>query len=47
MYGNAVAFAFVGLLMEYVALCVYFYGGFSISPRREVTKARDTENPHK
>ncbi|UNI20250.1 hypothetical protein JDV02_006353 [Purpureocillium takamizusanense] len=34
VYGSAVVFAFMGLLMEYIALCLYLYTGYSIHPGR-------------
>ena len=41
VYGSAVAFALMGLLMEYVALCVYLYTGYSIPPGRGLAAPSD------
>lgn len=37
--GNAVAFALMALLPEYIAILTYFYTGFSIPPDRGVPAA--------
>lgn len=34
VYGSAVAFATMALLMEYIIICVYLYVGFVVSPNR-------------
>ena len=42
VYGSAVAFALMALLMEYVALCVYLYTGYSIAPGRGLAVSSNT-----
>ena len=34
IYGSAVAFAFMALLMEYIAVCIYLYIGLAIPSSR-------------
>ncbi len=36
VYGNAVAFALMVLLMEYVAICIWLYTGYTMPPDRGV-----------
>ena len=36
VFGNAVAFALMALWMEYIAICIYFYVGYSLPPDRGV-----------
>lgn len=40
VYGSAIAFALMALLTEYIAICIYFYVGFFISPDRGVATSR-------
>lgn len=40
--GNAVAFALMALLPEYITILTYFYTGFSIPPDRGVPAAVET-----
>ncbi|POR37946.1 Uncharacterized protein TPAR_01857, partial [Tolypocladium paradoxum] len=41
VYGSAVAFALMALLMEYIALCLYLFTGYSIPAGRGLAAARD------
>ena len=36
VFGNVVAFALMGLLCEYIAICIWLYIGFSMPPDRGV-----------
>lgn len=36
LFGSAVAFALMALLPEYIAICLWFYTGYTIPPRREL-----------
>lgn len=36
VYGSAVAFALMALLVEYIAICIYFFIGLSMTPDRGV-----------
>lgn len=38
LFGSAVAFALMALLPEYIAICVWFYTGYTIPPRRELSE---------
>ena len=35
VFGSAVIFAFMGLVMEYIVLVIYIFTGFSIPPKRD------------
>ncbi|KND94044.1 hypothetical protein TOPH_00926 [Tolypocladium ophioglossoides CBS 100239] len=41
VYGSAVTFALMALLMEYIALCLYLFTGYSIPPGRGLAASRD------
>ena len=36
LFGNVVAFALMGLLCEYIPICIWLYIGFSMPPDRGV-----------
>lgn len=40
---SAILFAFMALVMEYIALIVYLWSGFSIAPDRGLVASRDAE----
>jgi hypothetical protein len=40
---SAVLFAFMALAMEYIALIIYLWSGFSIPPDRGLGAGRDSE----
>lgn len=40
---SAVLFAFMALVVEYIALIIYLWSGFSIAPDRGLGESRDTE----
>lgn len=42
--GSTVTFAFMALVMEYIALCIYLFTGYSIPPGRDLpARSSDTE----
>lgn len=43
VYGSAVLFAMMALLMEYIAMGVFFYNGFSMPPEREKPQQLERE----
>ncbi|PNY24326.1 Uncharacterized protein TCAP_05734 [Tolypocladium capitatum] len=47
VYGSAVAFAMMALLMEYIALCLYLFTGYYIPPGRGLAASRDAGTPGK
>jgi hypothetical protein len=45
VFGNVVAFALMGLLCEYIAICIWLYIGFSMPPDRGVRAAPNRNAP--